>query len=306
MKPWFLTMLLITVTTVAYQWRESCRQWLLGPEPAESSTEIQEEISRLVFRRGFLPDLAEAASQKILLQQTLRNHRLADTAFHADVTEAVAQEMQSWRRQWEKDEERQKRLIWQRLDETEMEKAIREAHLDQVWAEEQTAGEIKVTEAELDLAFAAQRKHLEIPAAIHVAHLFLSPHQPNQKDRVNEIALIHHRLTAGEKWAALVQKYSEDPRTKNQGGDLGWLTASRVPPEFITVVHRMNLGDISTPIQTGLGWHIVRVFEKQPAYPPRLAEVSSELKASLVDQKQIAAIDRLVRRLLHGHPGATL
>lgn len=77
---------------------------------------------------------------------------------------------------------------------------------------------------------------------------------------------IRKKLTEGADWNELVTKYSQDAGSVPQGGDLGWFPRGVMVPEFEKVAFQLKVGEISQPIQTQYGWHIIQVLghEQRP------------------------------------------
>lgn len=307
MKSWLVCLFLALLTLALHHERERVRVWLLSTASDLSPAWVQEEAAKQAFRGRASAQPTTDVQQRLQLQQLIRQHRLADTSFRADVSNQTTQEFQAWRRQWEKDEERSQRLAWQRMTEAEMEIRLREDLLDQAWLEQQIRPQTEVSKTELEAAFSAQREGLRLPAAFHAAHLFLSRHPAEKGDRSAEIEGLRRRLQSGESWAALVQKHSEDARTRSQAGDLGWVSETRMPAALIQAAKTLKHGENSAPISTPLGWHLIKVLERQPARSPALADVAPELSVSIIQAKRQIALDQLLQRLLsHRNPGPAL
>ena len=83
---------------------------------------------------------------------------------------------------------------------------------------------------------------------------------------------------AGGDFAALAKQYSADPGSKEQGGELGWATREAYVPEFAEAVFTMQAGEISAPVKTQFGWHVIQVEEIQPAHQRSFDEVRAELE----------------------------
>jgi len=84
---------------------------------------------------------------------------------------------------------------------------------------------------------------------------------------IEEIA---ERLKAGEDFKQLARQFSEDPGSKMDGGELGWSKEGDYDPEFEKVLNKTGIGEISNPLKSSYGWHIIEVLDR------RNEDVSSE------------------------------
>lgn len=77
---------------------------------------------------------------------------------------------------------------------------------------------------------------------------------------------VRKQLLAGASWEELAKKYSQDTGTKNKGGDLGWFGRGQMVKEFEDAAFSLKIGEISQPVKTQYGWHIIQVLghEKRP------------------------------------------
>ncbi len=104
---------------------------------------------------------------------------------------------------------------------------------------------------------------------------------PEKVKRAEEEALklaqdIKAKLDAGADFAELAKEYSEDPGSKDQGGDLGWFTRGKMVPEFEEAAFSLEPGQISEPVKTAFGYHIIQVLERDPNHPRDEADIQRD------------------------------
>ena len=107
-----------------------------------------------------------------------------------------------------------------------------------------------------------------------------------QKERTKEDALemitdTHKKAKAGDDFAELARKYSDDPGAAN-GGDLGFFSKDDMVPEFADAVFKLNSGDVSEVIETEFGYHVAKVSAKQVS----LEELKEPIKKALQREQQ--------------------
>ncbi len=95
-------------------------------------------------------------------------------------------------------------------------------------------------------------------------------------------------------WKALAATYSDDPGSRDYGGDLGWYdptTATQVDADFKAALDKLHLGQISEPVKTQFGYHIIEVFGQRTTAQEQADKVESELKADPSSWDQVAAAE---------------
>jgi len=148
---------------------------------------------------------------------------------------------------------------------------------------------------------------------VTVAHLYRSiPKDATAQDslRVHQkIDSIYTMLRNGASWDSLVRLYSDDKGSAAHGGTLPKFGVNRMVPEFIEAIYKLeNTGDISSPILTSYGWHIIKLEERERPLP--MNEAKSELKQRVMkDSRAQLAKEVVIQRIkdeygLHEYPSA--
>jgi len=110
----------------------------------------------------------------------------------------------------------------------------------------------------------------EISEEVHARHILF---QVKTEDASNEAkwseALAKaqfalEELKKGTDFAELAKKYSEDPNSKDKGGDLGFFARTQMVPEFDQVAFTLKNGEVSEPVRTQYGYHLIQVLERRP------------------------------------------
>jgi len=103
---------------------------------------------------------------------------------------------------------------------------------------------------------------------------------------------ILEQLKGGADFATLAKEKSKDPGAA-EGGDLGYFTKDQMVPEFAEVAFKMYPGQLSNPVKTQFGWHIIKLEDKRTKQPPEFAKVKDQIESFLARKAQTEFITKL-------------
>src|SRR6266540_1280004 len=107
-----------------------------------------------------------------------------------------------------------------------------------------------------------------------------------------EAKAILEQLKKGADFATLAKEKSKDPGAA-EGGDLGYFTKDQMVPEFADVAFKMYPGQLSNPVKTQFGWHVIKLEDKRTKQPPEFEKVKDQIEAYLVRKAQTDFIAKL-------------
>jgi foldase protein PrsA len=146
-----------------------------------------------------------------------------------------------------------------------------------------TAG-AKVTDADAKAYFDSHSINYTQPQTRVVRHILVKDKKTADK--------LYAQLKAGADFAALARKFSQDPGSKSQGGRLT-ISRGQTVPEFDKVAFTLKTGELSKPVKTQFGWHIIEALK--PSTPPKstpYAQVKQAIRQQLLQQKRSDALKR--------------
>ena len=147
--------------------------------------------------------------------------------------------------------------------------------------------------AEAKKYYEANRSQFEVRESRQAAHIFVSAEagsgaEARQKARARAEKIHQQLLKAPAGFAEMAKKESEDPGSAANGGDLGFIGRGSMKdvPEFEAALYQLKPGEISAPVETRLGYHIIRLTAVRPAQSKGLDEVRGQIEQEL--RKQLA------------------
>lgn len=236
--------------------------------------------------------LAQLIHKDLLVQAAKRaNIRLSN----ADVNEAIEQ-FAAQRHMTAK--ELIQRIAKEGISENQLRRTMTENLLAQKIEQSEVMGKSQVSDAEIDDAIArAQQEGRPLPPPItaysyHVQHILLKNDNDITRKLIEQIA---QQARSGASFEQLARQYSQDGSAQN-GGDLGWIIDGETVPPFEAAVKSLQPGQISMPVRTQFGWHVIRLIDVRSNDTPAERQRNG-MRAVLVQEKRELLLQNFLKQL---------
>ncbi|MCP0913793.1 MULTISPECIES: peptidylprolyl isomerase [Legionella] len=113
------------------------------------------------------------------------------------------------------------------------------------------------------VALGGKQDHHEV-VKTHVRHILLKQDaNMTEAEAIRQINNIYEQLKSGKDFAVMAKQYSLDAASAVKGGDLGWVTAEELVPQFAKAMNALPLHKVSKPVKSLFGWHLIEVLERK-------------------------------------------
>jgi len=249
--------------------------------------------ANLTARGQVLPEGKRDLAESQLLDRLVITKLLVNRANEEDkkkARSAADKFVASTKQQAGSDESFQRQLsamnfTTEQFDAQVLERAICEEVVDR-----ELRSHVTITDEQLKQFYDQNGEQFERPETVRAAHILLSTRdavtgqemsEETKKEKKQRIHKILERARKGEEFAALAREYSEDPGSKNTGGEYTFARGQFRNPEFENAAFALKTNEISGVVTTAFGYHIIKLYEKMPAQKLELAKVKDDLKDGL-------------------------
>jgi peptidyl-prolyl cis-trans isomerase C len=142
-----------------------------------------------------------------------------------------------------------------------------------------------LTDAAMHKVYDDAVKQMGDEVEVHARHILVE----NEADAKAIVA----DLKKGGDFAAIAKAKSKDPGSKDNGGDLGYFTKDQMVPEFAEVAFKLDKGQISDPVKTQFGWHVIKVEDKRKKPVPPFDQVKDQIETYVQRKAQAEMINKL-------------
>ena len=246
-------------------------------------------------------DAAQARQMRQAVLQRLIDERLIiQEAKRMGVTvglDDVAERLRDIRTRFERDEEYAAMLKESGLTEEQLKLKLRQQLLVQKAIDAKIRSRIVVSPAELTGTTSLASNRAQAGEEVLAQHLLIRVTKERPADQALTVATqLHERLRSGESFEELARTYSEDPHAQ-EGGRLGWVRHGELLSELDEALLALQAGEFSAPIQSALGFHLVKVLERRSLSEEQAAASRRETEQRLYQDKFTKAMTQWLQEL---------
>jgi parvulin-like peptidyl-prolyl isomerase len=149
-------------------------------------------------------------------------------------------------------------------------------------------GNLEIGDKELQEFYAKNERFYIEKSGVKASHILVKVAEKakaeDEKRALDKVKQIRKELKAGGDFAELAKKFSEGPSAP-KGGDLGFFGQGQMVKDFEEVAFKMKVGDISGPVRTRFGFHVIKVLDKREERKKPFSEVKEQISQSLKNKK---------------------
>ncbi len=162
-------------------------------------------------------------------------------------------------------------------------------------------GPIEPTDQELSAYLEEHREKYDTPERVRARHILIRvPENASEAEIAQakkQIEDIKKELENGADFAELAKQHSQDPGSAPKGGDLGFFTRGQMVQEFEDAAFALEPGQVSDPVRTQFGFHLIKVEEKKPAEHPTLAQIRDRVLKDYIEAERDRRFEEFYKKL---------
>jgi peptidyl-prolyl cis-trans isomerase C len=166
---------------------------------------------------------------------------------------------------------------------------FKDNYLSTLYLKHEIVGKINIPEEDLKKYYEAHKDEFKTPEMVKVRHILVkvdaSATEKDKKAAKKKAEGILKRIKAGEDFAKLAAEVSDDPGSKESGGEIGFFPKGRMVKSFEDAAFALKPGEVSGLVKTQYGYHIIKVEEKKPAGIQPFDEVKESIRQKLVQDQ---------------------
>ncbi len=189
----------------------------------------------------------------------------------------VNTEIKNIKKMFKTEKEFQQALKTQNMDEKDLAENVKNNLLTEK-IKAKVVGKVEITDKKAEEYYKKNQDQYKVGEQVKVSHILVE-----DEKKANEVK---EKLDNGEDFSKLAKEYSTDSSNKDKGGDLGYITKEQVVPEFGNAAFALKKDEISKPVKTEFGYHIIKIFDTKKASTKEYKEVKDIIIAQLTEEEK--------------------
>lgn len=249
-----------------------------------------------------IPAEQRAMGYRMILDELIVDKLIIKRSAETPVTdEEVAAQFERIKTQFGSEDELKKALAEAGETVDKVKQGMRARLRQEHWMDEQVKGKTEVTDADAKDFYDKNIEQFKSPEQVRASHILISveegakPEVDAQKKKAAQA--IAARVKKGEAFDKLAKELSEDPSAKENSGDLDFFSKEQMVPEFSAAAFGMKKDEISEPVRSKFGYHVIKLTDRKDAETVPLEKAKPQLVAYLQRQKKQTEIEKIVQEI---------
>ncbi len=160
----------------------------------------------------------------------------------------------------------------------------------------QVTSDVTVSEESIEEYYNNNKKQFQVDRRIEASQILIKTNNKEESAAKEKINSIKEKINNGDNFADMAKEHSEGPYA-DKGGSLGFITKGQISEKFDKVAFNLSKGEVSGPVKTKYGYHLIKVHDKKEAGVRPLKEVKDSIRQQLANEKRNTEWNEFVSKL---------
>ena len=268
--------------------------------------ELEQAFARMLGAQGIpadqLPDEQRIQGYHMILDDMIIEKLVTKRSAEVKVTdEEVAAKMEGFKTKFGSEAALKEQIEKSGLTLDKVKENVRDGLRQEHWIDSQIKGKDEVADADAEDFYKKNPEQFKQPEQVRASHILIAVEKDAKPEVVAEkekaAKAIAARVKKGEAFDKLAKELSEDPSAKENSGDLNYFGREQMVPEFSEAAFKMKKDEISEPVRSQFGFHVIKVTDHKDGETVTLEKAKPKLLAYLKQQKRQGEIEKVVKAI---------
>ena len=268
--------------------------------------DLEKAFARMLSAQGIpadqLPPEQRIQGYHMILDDMIIEKLVTKRAAETKVTdEEVTAKMEGFKTKFGSEAALKEQIEKSGLTVDKVKENVREGLRQEHWIDSQIAGKDAVTDADAEDFYKKNPDQFKQPEQVRASHILIAVEKDAKPEVVAEkekaAKAIAARVKKGEAFDKLAKELSEDPSAKENSGDLNYFGREQMVPEFSEAAFKMKKDEISEPVRSQFGFHVIKVTDHKDGETVTLDKAKPKLLTFLKQQKRQGEIEKVVKAI---------